>query len=165
MERLPPLLLMTTPPPVHDDVALLAVTVVVMDGLNTENFGAVVVAPYCRPPPAFNDDLAVMVTSGFGDGSRETFILAALEAAAAANTSAMELLKVSGMAPELDSELLNSCALLLRCGVIATAALLLLLMVQLAAVSLNSLARLGVADTSAAAAEAATVDGLAADDS
>jgi hypothetical protein len=164
MERLPPLLPMTTPPPVHDDVALLVVTVVVMDGLNTENFVAVVVA-YCRPPPAFNDDLAVIVTSGFGDGPRETFILPALEAAAAANTSAMELLKVSGMAPELDSELLNSCALLLRCGgpVIATAALL--LMVQLAAVSLNSLARLGVADTSAAAAEAATVDGLAADDS
>jgi hypothetical protein len=162
MERLPPLLLMTTPPPVHDDVALLAVTVVVMDGLNTENFGAVVVAPYCRPL-TFNDDLAVIVTSGFGDGSRETFILA-LEAAAAANTSAMELLKVSGMAPELDSELLNSCALLLRCGG-PVITLLLLLMVQLAAVSLNSLARLGVADTSAAAAEAATVDGLAADDS
>jgi hypothetical protein len=163
MERLPPLLPMTTPPPVHDDVALLVVTVVVMDGLNTENFVAVVVA-YCRPPPAFNDDLAVIVTSGFGDGPRETFILEALEAAAAANTSAMELLKVSGMAPELDSELLNSCALLLRCGGPAIA-LLLLLMVQLAAVSLNSLARLGVADTSAAAAEAATVDGLAADDS
>jgi hypothetical protein len=159
MERLPPLLPMTTPPPVHDDVALLVVTVVVMDGLNMENFVAVVVA-YCRPA-AFNDDLAVIVTSGFGDGPRETFILEALEAAAAANTSAMELLKVSGMAPELDSELLNSCALLLRCGgpVIATA--LLLLMVQLAAVSLNSLARLGVADTSAAAA----VDGLAGDDS
>jgi len=154
---------MTTPPPVHDDVALLVVTVVVMDGLNTENFVAVVVA-YCRPPPAFNDDLAVIVTSGFGDGPRETFILEALEAAAAANTSAMELLKVSGMAPELDSELLNSCALLLRCGGPVNA-LLLLLMVQLAAVSLNSLARLGVADTSAAAAEAATVDGLAADDS
>jgi hypothetical protein len=163
MERLPPLLPMTTPPPVHDDVALLVVTVVVMDGLNTENFVAVVVA-YCRPPPAFNDDLAVIVTSGFGDGPRETFILEALEAAAAANTSAMELLKVSGMAPELDSELLNSCALLLRCGGPVNA-LLLLLMVQLAAVSLNSLARLGVADTSAAAAEAATVDGLAADDS
>jgi hypothetical protein len=161
MERLPPLLPMTTPPPVHDDVALLVVTVVVMDGLNTENFVAVVVA-YCRPA-AFNDDLAVIVTSGFGDGPRETFILA-LEAAAAANTSAMELLKVSGMAPELDSELLNSCALLLRCGG-PVIALLLLLMVQLAAVSLNSLARLGVADTSAAAAEAATVAGLAGDDS
>ncbi len=149
---------MTTPPPVHDDVALLVVTVVVMDGLKTENFVAVVVA-YCRPA-AFNDDLAVIVTSGFGDGSRETFILEALEAAAAANTSAMELLKVSGMAPELDSELLNSCALLLRCGG-PVIALLLLLMEQVAAVSLNSLARLGVADTSAAAA----VDGLAGDDS
>jgi hypothetical protein len=158
MERLPPLLPMTTPPPVHDDVALLVVTVVVMDGLKTENFVAVVVA-YCRPA-AFNDDLAVIVTSGFGDGSRETFILEALEAAAAANTSAMELLKVSGMAPELDSELLNSCALLLRCGG-PVIALLLLLMEQVAAVSLNSLARLGVADTSAAAA----VDGLAGDDS
>ncbi len=154
---------MTTPPPVHDDVALLVVTVVVTDGLNTENFVAVVVAPYCRPPPAFNDDLAVIVTSGFGDGPRETFILEALEAAAAANTSAIELLKVSGMAPELDSELLNSCALLLRCG--GPVITLLLLIVQLAAVSLNSLARLGVADTSAAAAEAATVDGLAGDDS
>ena len=49
-------------------------------------------------------DLAVIVISGLGDGSRDLLALALL---AAARTSAMELLKVRGMAPE-DSELLNS---------------------------------------------------------
>ena len=49
-------------------------------------------------------DLAVMVISGLGDGSLDLLALALL---AAARTSAMELLKVRGMAPE-DSELLKS---------------------------------------------------------
>ena len=50
------------------------------------------------------EDLAVIVISGLGDGSRDLLALALL---AAASTSAMELLKVRGMAPE-DSELLKS---------------------------------------------------------
>ena len=50
-------------------------------------------------------DLAVMVISGLGEGSRDLLALALL---AAARTSAMLLLKVRGMAPE-DSELLKSC--------------------------------------------------------
>ena len=50
------------------------------------------------------EDFAVIVISGFGDGSRDRLALALL---AAARTSAIELLKVKGIAPE-DSVLLNS---------------------------------------------------------
>lgn len=48
---------------------------------------------------------AVIVISGLGEGSRDLLIFVLL--AAAANTSAIELLKVNGMAP-VDSEPLNS---------------------------------------------------------
>jgi hypothetical protein len=53
--------------------------------------------------------LGVIVISGLGDGSRDLLSLALL---AAANTSAIELLKVRGIAPE-DSVLLNNWELLL----------------------------------------------------
>jgi hypothetical protein len=52
----------------------------------------------------FNDDFAVIVISGLGEGSLERFALALL---AAARTSAIELLNVRGIAPD-DSVLLNS---------------------------------------------------------
>ena len=52
----------------------------------------------------FPEDFAVIVISGFGEGSRDLLALALL---AAAKTSAIELLKVNGIAPE-DSVLLNS---------------------------------------------------------
>lgn len=48
---------------------------------------------------------AVIVISGLGEGSRDLLIFVLL--AAAANTSAIELLNVKGMAP-VDSEPLNS---------------------------------------------------------
>jgi hypothetical protein len=50
-------------------------------------------------------DFAVIVISGFGEGSRD---LADLALFAAAKTSAIELLKVRGIAP-VDSVLLKSC--------------------------------------------------------
>ena len=90
-------------------------------------------------------DLAVMVISGLGEGSRDMLALALL---AAARTSAMELLKVRGIAPE-DSELLKSCEFeLLRgtgsCGLVWSVEVVEAGALEAGGVSLSSLARLGV---------------------
>lgn len=58
----------------------------------------------CGSFPFRLEDLAVIVISGLGEGSRDRADLALL---AAAKTSAIELLKVKGIAPE-DSVLLNN---------------------------------------------------------
>ena len=84
--------------------------------------------------------MVVIVISGFGEGSRDRFDFALL---AAARTSAMELLKVKGIAPE-DSVLLNSCELELFLG-----GAMLLASTGLGArglVSLSNLDRFGVAE-------------------
>ena len=121
----------TTPPPVQE--VFVVVAAADWDGLNIEEGNLLVVVIVAVKPTGSRDP--------------DTLILA-LEAAAA-NTSAMELLKVSGMAPELDSELLKSWELLLRwpVRVAITAAATLLLLLEDDVSLLSSLARLGVADT------------------
>jgi hypothetical protein len=82
----------------------------------------------------------VIVTSGFGDVSRTWLDFALL---AAARTSAIELLKVRGIAPE-DSVFLKSCELLLFfCGAIKVDTSFGVISME-GLDSLSSLARLGV---------------------
>ena len=86
--------------------------------------------------------LAVIVISGFGEGSRD---LADLALVATANTSAIELLKVRGIAP-VDSVLLKSCEfeLFFAGAMLITPRLSARLGTTGGPVSLSSLDRLGV---------------------
>ena len=92
----------------------------------------------CAISLPFIDDFAVIVISGLGDGSRERLALALL---AAARTSAIELLKVKGIAPE-DSVLLNSWEFELFFGAVNAASGG--VTSEAGFPSLRSLARLGV---------------------